>query len=89
MAFLWKSYNEHSKVEKTVMVATSYEGLDDEEELQTVPIVSKINDKSYVFSGSNSNSDNYSNNENIFDEDIEDKVKVNPSPLSMPKWFEP
>ena len=47
MNFLQKSYGEYSKVEKPVLVTMSYEGLDDEEELETVPIVSKNNNNNY------------------------------------------
>ena len=34
VTFLQKSYNEYSKVEKPILVTTSYEGLDNEEELE-------------------------------------------------------
>ena len=41
VTFLQKSYGEHSKVEKSVLLTTSYEGLDDEEELEMMGISGK------------------------------------------------
>ena len=43
MTFLQKSYGFYSKVKKPVLVTTKYERLDDEEELETVPIISNNN----------------------------------------------
>ena len=39
LTFLQKSYSEYTKVEKPVLVTTSYEGLNDEEEFEMFPIV--------------------------------------------------
>ena len=54
MTFLQKSYGQYSKVKKPVLVTTSYEGLDEDEELQTDPIISSNN---------NNNLDNDSNSD--------------------------
>ena len=58
MTFLQKSYNEYCKVEKPVFVTTSYEGLDGEEKLEMVLIVSQNNNNSNVVSDTNSDSNN-------------------------------
>ena len=62
----------------------SYDGSDDEEELQMVPIVSENNNNSNVVSDSDSDDDNNNNNDNekVFDEDIDDEIKATPKPLS-------
>ena len=39
VTFLYKSYSEYTKVEKPVVVTTSYCGSDEEEELEMVPVV--------------------------------------------------
>ena len=82
VTFLQKSYSEYSKVDKPVVVTTSYEGLDDnEEQLKTLPIVVTNNNKVNVVSDSDSDSseEDFKNNEdNFFDEDIDDQVKVSP-----------
>ena len=44
MTFLQKSYGDYSKVENPFLVTMSYEGLDDEEELKTVSIISNNNE---------------------------------------------
>ena len=41
--FLHKSYGNCSKVEKPVLVTTSYEGSDEEEAFETVPVVNQNN----------------------------------------------
>ena len=64
MTFLQKSYIEYSKVEKPVLVTTSYEGLDDEEELKMVPVVNQSNNHSNAISNFNSDSNN-ENQENL------------------------
>ena len=46
VTFLQKSYGDYSKVENPVLVIMSYDRSDDEEELKTVPIISKINNSS-------------------------------------------
>jgi len=65
VAFLNKSYGEFYKVEKPVILTTSYEGSDDEEELE---VVSKNNNSDLnIVSDSNSYSgdDDLKNNEDI------------------------
>ena len=66
VTFLQKSYGKFSKVEKPVLVITSYEGLDDEEELKMVPIISN-NKNSNGVSDSNNDDDTKSDNKNFFD----------------------
>ena len=51
---LQKSYNHYNKVEKSVLVAKSYERLNDEEELKMVPVVNQNNDNYNVVSNSES-----------------------------------
>ena len=59
------------------MVASSYEGFDNEEQYKTVPIIHNDNNGNVV-SDSNNN-DNIENESNNFsDEDIDDKVEVTP-----------
>ena len=43
VTFLQKTYGQYAKVEKPVLVPMSYEGLDDEEEIETVPAVNNNN----------------------------------------------
>ena len=43
MTFLQKLYSEYTKIEKPILVITSYEGLDDDEELKMIPIVNNNN----------------------------------------------
>ena len=80
MTFLQKSYGEYAKVEKPAALTTSYEGLDEEEEPEMVPVLinnSNIN----VVSDSDrdpSEEDFKNNKDNFFDEDINDQVKVSP-----------
>ena len=77
MTFNQKSYGGDSKVEKPVVVTMSYNGSDDEEELQMVPAINnnnKNNNNNY-----NAVSDSESNNkskENHFDEDINEEIKA-------------
>ena len=42
------SYGKYTKLEKPVMVTTSYKGSDDEEELETVPIINNNNNVNVV-----------------------------------------
>ena len=42
MTFLQKSYSEYTKVEKPVVVTTSYEGSNNEEELEIVSVIINI-----------------------------------------------
>ena len=46
VTFLQKSYGEYSKVEKPVLVTMSYEGPNDEGELD--PIINNVNDSNIV-----------------------------------------
>ena len=52
-----------------------YEGLDDEEELKMVPIVSQNNHHNNKISDSNSGN-NDKNKENVFNENIDKEVEV-------------
>ena len=76
MTFLQKSYGEYSKVKKPVLVTMSYEGLDEEEELKMVPIINNNNNNNNIVSASDSDTDIENDNKNVFDEDIDDEVKV-------------
>ena len=78
MTFLHKSYGDYSKIEKPVLVTTSYEGSNDKEGLETVPIVNQNNDNYDVVSDSKSESDDNKAEENIFDDDIDEEVKATP-----------
>ena len=78
VTFLQKSYGEYTKVDKPVVVTTSYEGSDEEEELETVHIVTN-NSNVNVVSDSDSDSseeDFENNNDNFFDKYINDQMKV-------------
>ena len=75
MTFVQKYYNEYTKIEKHVVVTTSYEGLDKEEELEMVPTDNNVN----VVSSSKSNSSKEDfKNSKFFDEDINDQVIATP-----------
>ena len=66
VTFLRKSYGEYSKVEKPVVLNTSYEGSDDEEELEIVPVDNKNNDVNVVSdSDSDSSDEEFKNNKEI------------------------
>ena len=76
MTFLQKSCGEYTQVEKPVVVTTSYEGSDEEEELKMVPVVNNNNSVNIV---SDSNSDlsdeDFENSkDNFFNEDVDDQV---------------
>ena len=73
MTFLQKSYSEYSKFEKPVLVGTSYEGWDD--------------DNNNVVTDSDIECDDEQAEENLFDYDIDEDVKQPPRPPSMLKWF--
>ena len=67
MTLLQKSYGEYSKVEKPVILNTSYEGSDDEEELKIVPVDNKNNDVKVVsHSNSDSSDEDFENNKEFF-----------------------
>ena len=60
---------------------TSYEGLDEEEKLKMVPIINNNNNNVKVVSDSDSDSseEDFKNSEdNFFDEDVDDQVKISP-----------
>ena len=79
MTFLQKSHSEYIEVDKPVVVTTSYEGMDnDEQELETVPVVVNNNSVNVVSdSDSNSSKERFKNgDDNFFDNDIKDQVKV-------------
>ena len=75
--FLQKSYSNQNKVEKPVLVTTSYEGLDDEEKLKMVEIINENKNISNVVSDSDSDNDNDNDNKKVFDKDIDDKFEAN------------
>ena len=78
MTFLQKSYGEYTKVDKPVVVTTSYEGLSKEEELKTVPAAINNNNVNVVTNSKKDSSkeDLENNDENHFDENINNKVKA-------------
>ena len=78
--FLQKSYGEHTKVEKPVLLTMSNERSDDDEELKTVKTVPVINNDNICNLDSDSDSDNDIKNDdqNFFNEDIDDEVKAIP-----------
>ena len=61
-------------------MTTTYEGMDDEEELQTVPIAINTNNVNVLSdSDSGSSKDDIENNDdNIFDGDIDNQVNATP-----------
>ena len=68
----------------------SYEGLDDEEKLETIPVIYSNNNNVNIVSDSNSDDidNNIKNdNETFFDENIDDEFKRPLKLLSMPKWY--
>ena len=65
MTFLHKSYRDYSKVQKSVLVTTNKEGLDDKEELKTVPAVNQSNNNYNIVSDSKIGSDNEKIEENF------------------------
>ena len=89
MTFLQKSYSEYTKVEKPAMLTMSYEGSDEEEEPKMVPVVINNSNVNVVSNcNSDSSEEDFKNNEdNLFDEDINNRVKVPPKPLLMQIWF--
>ena len=76
VTFLQKSYGKYTKVEKPVLVITSCEGSDDEEELKLFPIVNNNNNNVKVVTDSNSEDNINNNNENVFDEDIDNEANM-------------
>ena len=90
VTFLRKSYSEYSKVEKPLVLNTSYEGSDDEEELETVP-ADNYNNNVNAFSDSKDDSSNkdFRNDEGKFlDKEINDQVITLPKPPSTQKWYQ-
>ena len=77
VTFLQKSYGEYTKVEKSILLTISYEGLDSEEELEPIPIVNNNNNINLV-GDSNSDDDIENDNNKLFEEDLDDKVNVTP-----------
>ena len=74
MTFLQKSYSEYIQVEKLVVVTTSYEGSDKEEEHEMVPVDSNNNSGNIVSdSDSDSSEENFENSkDNFLDKDVND-----------------
>ena len=77
---LQKSYGEYTQVEKPVVVTTSYEGSDEEEECEMVPIVNNNNSINRVrdFNSDSSEEDFENNEDNFFNGDVNDQVKISP-----------
>ena len=76
VTFLQKSYGDFSKVEKPVLVTRSYEGLDDEEKLEMIPV---INQNSYSYYNVISNSKSKRHDEvMLFDKDFDVDIEINP-----------
>ena len=65
-----------------MVVTTSYEGLDKEEELEMVPIINYNNNVNIVSdSDSDSSEEDFEYSEdNFFDKDINNQVKISPQP---------
>ena len=89
--FLQKSNGEYTKVKKCAVLTMSYEQSDEEQEPKMVPVIINDNNMNVVSdSNSDSSEEDFENNEdNFFNEDIDDHIKVPPKPLSIEKWFEP
>ena len=80
VTFLQTTYGEYTKVEKSVVITTSNEGSDREEELKTDPLVINNNNVNVVNdSQSDSSKEDFKNNSNnFFDDYINDQVKASP-----------
>ena len=66
--FLKKSHGDYSKVEKPVLVTTNYEGLDEEEELDMVPVVNQNKYNNNVISDSERESYEDEAEKNLFEQ---------------------
>ena len=92
MTFLQKFYGEYTKVEKPVLVTTSYEGSNDDEELETVLVINNNNNVNIV---SDSDSDNSDNSDDVLKMTMKTflmkmsmmKSMQPPKPLSMQRWY--
>ena len=76
---LQKSYGEYTQVEKPVVVTTSYEGSDKEEELEVIPVVDTNNSINYTVSDSDSDSseeDFKNRKDNFFNKNVNDQVEI-------------
>ena len=74
--FSQKSHKGWSKVEKMVMVPTSYEGLDNDEELKMIHVINQNNNNNYTESKTD-------NEENLFDEDVNEEEEAAPKTTKM------
>ena len=74
-------------IEKPVEVSLSYEGSDEEEELQMIPVFNNNNNVNVVndYDSEDSEDDTKINNDNFFDQDINDHVKAIPQTIFNPK----
>ena len=70
---------DYKKFEKPVLVTKSYDGLDDEEEHEMIPIVNQNNNYCNTVSDSESKSEDNEGKENVFDKDIDKEVKATPT----------
>ena len=73
MTFLQKSYVDYNKVEKPVLVTISYEGSNDEEELEMVLVINGNNNNYNIVGDSKSNNEVQKNS---FDDNINEDIKV-------------
>ena len=88
VTFLQKSYSEYTQVEKPMVVTTSYEGSDKEEELEMVPIVNHNKNINIIrYSDSDSSEEDFKNSKDILTKVSTTKSKFLSKPLSMQKWF--
>ena len=87
VTFLQKSYGEYSKVEKPVLVTTSCESSDDEEEFEMVPKINNY-ENSNVVNDSISDNDSEGDNVTFLMKILMMKLKQTPKTLPMPKWYE-
>ena len=80
MTFLQKSYGEVTQVDKPVVDTTSYEGSNEDGELETVSVVNNKSNVNVVTNTiSHESEENLENeNDNFFDEDINNQVEINP-----------
>ena len=76
MIFLQMSYGDWNKIENPVVVPKSYEGSDNDEELETVPVINKNDNNNYnVVSDSKSKSND---EESLFDEEVDKEMETIP-----------
>ena len=89
VTFLQKSYGEYTRADKPVVVTTSYQGLDEEEELKTIPIFNNNNNVNIVSDSYTDSSEEDSKNskDNFSTKMSMTKPKFLPKPPSTQKWM--